>query len=94
MTIRILSPEGGVGRPARSLASAPEVLAGRRLAVLDNGKPGAELLLRRIAERVAQRTQASFVGVRRKRTAATPCEDDLVRALEEEAELVLTGTAD
>jgi len=94
MTIRIHSPEGGVGRPARALASSPEVLVGRRLAVLDNGKPGAELLLRRAAERLASRTGASFVGVRRKRTAATPCEDELLAELEGAADLVLTGTAD
>ena len=45
MTIRIQSPEGVPGRPGASLARSPELLAGRRLAVLDNGKPGAALLL-------------------------------------------------
>lgn len=94
MTIRILSPEGGVGRPAQSLARSPELLGGRRLVVLDNGKPGAEPLLRRIAEGLARRTGAAFVGVRRKRTAATPCEEELLAELAHEAELVLTGTAD
>jgi hypothetical protein len=94
MAIRILSPEGSVGRPARSLASSPELLAGRRLLVLDNGKPGAELLLRRIAEGVVKRTGASLVGVRRKRSAATPCEEELFTELVDGAELVLTGTAD
>ena len=94
MTIRIHSPEGSIGRPARALASSPEVLAGRRLVVLDNGKPGAELLLRRMAEGVASRTGASFVGVHRKRTAATPCEEELLGELEQTADLVLTGTAD
>ena len=94
MTIRIFSPEGSVGRPTRRLASSPDVLVGRRLAVLDNGKPGAELLLRRAAERLAARTGATFVGVRRKRTAATPCEEELLAGLEDAADLVLTGTAD
>ena len=94
MTIRIHSPEGGIGRPARTLASPPDVLAGRRLVVLDNGKPGAELLMRRMAEGVASRTGAAFVGVRRKRTAATPCEEELLGELGQTADLVLTGTAD
>jgi hypothetical protein len=94
MSIRILSPEGSVGRPARTLASSPEMLRGRRLLVLDNGKPGAEPLLRRVAEGLAKRTGASLVGVRRKRTAATPCEEELFAELVETAELVLTGTAD
>ena len=94
MTIRIHSPEGSVGRPALALASAPDLLTGRRLAALDNGKPGAELLLRRIAEGLARRTGADFVGVRRKRSAATPCEEELLGELGGMADLVLTGTAD
>ena len=94
MAIRIQSPEGAVGTPGVSLAQAPAVLAGRRLAVLDNGKPGAELLMRRVAERLAERTGAIFAGVRRKGSAATPCEEDLLRELTQDAELVLTGTAD
>lgn len=94
MSIRISSPEGSVGRPERTLARSPELLAGRRLVVLDNGKPGAEALLRRMAEGLASRTGAQLVGVRRKRTAATPCEDDLIAELEKAAELVITGTAD
>ena len=92
--MRILSPEGSAGRPHVVRAKAPDALAGRRLVVLDNGKPGAELLLSRAAERLAARAGVVFVGVRKKRTAATPCEVDLLRALGAEAELALTGTAD
>jgi hypothetical protein len=92
--MRILSPEGAVGRPAVVRAAAPAVLAGRRLVVLDNGKPGAELLLSRVAAQLAARAGMVFLGVRKKRTAATPCEVDLLRALGAEAELALTGTAD
>ena len=94
IVIRIHSPEGSIGRPPRELARPRDVLAGSRLVVLDNGKPGAELLLRRAAEQLAARTGASFLGVRRKRTAATPCEDELVAELAGTADLVLTGTAD
>jgi len=94
VALRILSPEGSVGRPALVRAKSPDVLAGRRLWVLDNGKPGAELLLSRAAEGLAARTGVVFAGVKRKRTAATPCEVDLLRALGAEAELALTGTAD
>ena len=45
--MRILSPEGNVGTRGIALADAPEVLSGRRLAVLDNGKPGAALIMTR-----------------------------------------------
>jgi hypothetical protein len=92
--MRIPSPEGQVGRPVLVRAAAPAALAGRRLFVLDNGKPGAELLLTRAAERLAARTGVVFAGVEKKRTAATPCEVELLRRLGAEAELALTGSAD
>jgi hypothetical protein len=94
MTIRILSPEGSVGVATTELAVSPDVLAGRRLAVLDNGKPGAARLMTRAAEQLVQRAGVELVGVYRKRTAATPCEGSLIDALAHEADLVLTGTAD
>ena len=94
MGLQILSPDGRVGDRRVSLAPAPEVLAGRRLAILDNGKPGAAHLMERVAERLVERAGVEFVGTRRKRTAATPCQDELIDALTEEADLVLTGSAD
>ncbi len=92
--MRILSPEGSVGVRGVSLAASPELLSGRRLAVLDNGKPGAAFVMTRVAERLAQRTGVELVGVHRKRTAATPCEEALIEEIAEGADLVLTGTAD
>ena len=92
--MRILSPEGRVGEPGVALASAPDRLAGTRLLALDNGKPGAALVMTRIAERLAERAGVEFVGVRRKRTAATPCADELIDEIAQGADLVLTGTAD
>ncbi len=94
MTIQILSPEGNVGVGVIGLAPSPDVLAGRRIAVLDNGKPGAAWLMTRVAEQLVERAGVDFVGVHRKRTAATPCEDELMQEIAAEADLVLTGTAD
>jgi len=92
--MRILSPEGSVGKRGVPLARSPEVLAGQRLAVLDNGKPGAVAMLTAVAEGLAARVGIEFVGVHRKRTAATPCQDELIEEIERGADLVLTGTAD
>ena len=92
--MKILSPEGKVGLRADSLAASPGVLSGRRLVVLDNGKPGAAMLMTRVAERLAERAKIEFVGVTRKRTAATPCEQTLIEEIAAGADLVLTGTAD
>ena len=92
--MRILSPEGSVGKRSVALAGSPDLLSGRRLAVLDNGKPGAAFVMTRIAERLAERAGVEFVGAHRKRTAATPCADELISEIAGGAELVLTGTAD
>ena len=94
MSVRILSPEGDVGARAVHLAPSPDVLSGRRLIVLDNGKPGAARLMSRAAGCIAERVGIELVGVHRKRTAATPCEDELFETIRREADLVLTGTAD
>jgi len=94
MTIRIHSPEGAVGTEPVSRAPSPDVLARLRLVVLDNGKPGASEVMERAAKGLCQRAAAEFVGIRRKRTAATPCEDGLLREIAAEADLVMTGTAD
>ena len=58
------------------------------------GKPGAETLLGALAAQLVERAGAREVGVYRKGSAATPCEEDLLATLTREADLVLTGTAD
>lgn len=92
--MKIYSPEGHVGRASVEVARAPATLSAQRVAVLDNGKPGAQRILECVAEQLRKRTAAKFVGHFRKRTAATPCEDALIDKISEEADLVLTGIAD
>jgi hypothetical protein len=92
--IEVYAPDGSTAPPPLALAPLPATLAGRRLVVLDNGKPGAALVMSRIAERLAQRAGMEWLGVRRKGTAATPCEPDLLAALARESDVVLTGSAD
>jgi hypothetical protein len=90
---RILSPESPIGIPVASLARAPAVLAGQRIAVLDNRKPHARLLMETMARRVAERTNAELTIVTSKATAATPAEPEILQQLEA-ADLVITGSAD
>jgi hypothetical protein len=91
--VRIVSPEGRVHVPRAPLAPAVADLAGKRIAVLDNGKPNAALLLSEIARRIAARTDAEVAFVIAKGTAATPAEPEILQQLET-ADLVLTGSAD
>ncbi len=93
--ISIYSPEGLADEAAGPTAINPATpLAGRRIVVLDNGKSGADILLGRMAEQLATRTRGEYRGIRRKGSAATPCEPELLETLVGEADLVLTGTAD
>ena len=91
--VRIVSPEGRVHVPRAPLAPAPADLAGLRIAVLDNGKPNAALLMTEIAQRVAERTDAHLAFVVAKGTAATPAEPEILQQLAA-ADLVVTGSAD
>jgi hypothetical protein len=92
--VQIYSPEGEVGSSMTALAAFPEVLSGKRVLGLDNGKPGADVLLRRLAEGLAARSGAVVAGIIQKGSAATPCEEDLLEEISARADLVLTGTAD
>ena len=91
--IRIVSPEGATAPPPVSLASGLHELAGARIAVLDNGKPNALLLMTTIAEQVATETGAEVSLVTAKATAATPAEPEILQQLLA-ADLVVTGSAD
>ena len=93
--LQIYSPEGLADPDSAGIARARgRSGAGLRIAVLDNGKAGADTLLERMAERLAARKRGTYVGRHRKGSAATPCEPELVDRLVEEADWVLTGTAD
>jgi len=97
MSIEVLTPDGRVGPAPVQPARSPAVLAGAGLAVLDNGKPNARLLLVRAAEQLADRTGATLRLVTGKgpgRNAATACADLVLDGIAEEVELVLTGSAD
>ena len=89
----IYRPDGGVAQPPPQLAPSPAVLAGRRIGILDNQKPNANVLLGQLAERLADRTGANVVRTETK-NAATACEDQVLGLLTEEVDVILTGTAD
>ncbi len=94
MSIQVYAPDGEVGQAARELAASVDSLSGLKLTILDNGKPNADVLMCQIAERLALRTGVELLGVRRKQTAATPCEVDLFAEITDTSDLVLTGSAD
>ena len=92
--VKICSPAGLRGRQPLPLAPAPAALAGLRLAVLDNHKPNARLLLEQVAHGLAQRAGVHVVAVTAKANAAVACKPQLLGQLCEQADVILTGSAD
>ena len=92
--IRVASPEGAVVRRRGRLVDAPAALAGKRVAVLVNGKPNADLLLSTVAENLANTTGMRLGPVVGKRSSAEPADADVLDNLRRSAEVVLTGSGD
>ncbi|MEO0492827.1 MAG: hypothetical protein AAF081_05370 [Actinomycetota bacterium] len=89
----IHTPEGGVGEiPTTGAASIP-VLTGKKIGLLDNRKPNANIVLEHVAARLATRTGTTVVR-RDDKNAAIPCDDQVLEGIAKEVEVVLTGTAD
>jgi hypothetical protein len=93
-------PDSVPGPDATTLAALPASLSGVRVAVLDNGKPNAGVVMVRAAETLAARTGAKVCLVTKKgpqglsANAATPVARDILDRLVAEADVVITGTAD
>lgn len=91
--MKIYSPEGAVGQAPAALAPSPTLLAGYRMGILQNGKPNADVLLGRIATRVAERTGAE-IRLTESKNAAVACADQVLERIAREVQVVLTGSAD
>src|SRR5687768_8861233 len=100
MTVQIYLPDSAPGPETAALAASPASLTGKRIAVLDNGKPNAATVMTRAAETLAARTGAEVSLVTKKgpqgmsANAAIPVADDIFERLLAEADVVITGAAD
>lgn len=94
MSILIEDPCGEVGTAPQPTIAGLSSLAGKRLGVLDNGKPNAAMVMAELAGLIAQRTGAIDCGVVAKRTAAEPADPSIIERLANECDIVLTGSAD
>ncbi|MCU0311461.1 MAG: hypothetical protein MUE36_11030 [Acidimicrobiales bacterium] len=100
MTVTVYLPDSEPGPPAATMAPSPASLAGLRIAVLDNGKPNADVVMTAAAEALARRTGATVSLVTKKgprgesANAAVRCDPDIFEQVVAEADLVITGAAD
>src|SRR3954468_14916669 len=98
--MKVYLPDSAPGPETAALAPSPVSLAGKRIAVLDNGKPNAGVVMKRAAETLAARTGAEVSLVTKKgpqglsANAAIPMAEDIFERLLNEADVVITGAAD
>ena len=79
-TMRILSPVAETRTVERPLADRPATLAGRRVALLDNQKANAGLLLDEVGARLTARHSGLTLMVERK-IATSPAPDAVMARL-------------
>ena len=89
----IYTPDGRIAPPSTGRAMSPDDLKGKRIGVLDNRKPNADILMQRLAEQLCDRTGAELVLIESK-NAAIAAPDEVMGKLIAEVDLVLTGSAD
>ncbi|HTO11282.1 MAG TPA: hypothetical protein VMQ51_06900 [Candidatus Binatia bacterium] len=90
--MNLLSPLGSTSDTVRPLARRRPSLAGLRIGVLDNSKPNADVLLGRVAERLAERVAGATVRRWQKPGASHPAL--MLDEVAGGADVVLTGSAD
>jgi len=97
---KIYLPDSVPGPETVALATSLPSLVGTRIAVLDNGKPNANVVMSRAAETLAARVGATVSLVTKKgpggrsANAAIPCAEDIFERVVNEADIVITGAAD
>ncbi len=94
MTVKIYDPCGDTGPSPKALTAPLDNLAGKRIGVLDNGKPNAMLLMEEMARLLSARTGGNVTLLTAKRTAAEAADPAIIERLHSAADVVLTGSAD
>ena len=100
MSVTVYLPDSEPGPLSTSLAPSLSSLAGVRIAVLDNGKPNADVVMTRVAEALAARTGAVISVITKKgplgqsANAAIPLAADRLELLLAQSDIVITGAAD
>jgi hypothetical protein len=92
--IEVLEPAGQVQKPARLQCNPVQDLSGRRLAILDNGKPNFQRLALLVAEQLRAERGLASVTRYRKENPAVGAGAELLERIAKESDLVLAGSAD
>ena len=83
-------PEDAPGTAKAALAA----LTGKVVGFIDNAKPNFGLLAEDLGELLVSKYGVARVIVRRKRSASVPAQPDVIAALSDECDVVITGSGD
>jgi hypothetical protein len=75
-------------------APRPTSLAGRRVGLVENTKFNSEVILRKIAERLAARYQVTLTHLERKKSPGHSVTPAAITCLQHKADFVLAGVGD
>jgi hypothetical protein len=92
--MKLFDPTSSPVPRALRLAARPETLRGLRLGLVDNTKFNSDTLLGKLAERLHARHGTSVTLTSRKRSPSHEIDEEAIRALRRQADLVISGIGD
>jgi hypothetical protein len=92
--MKLFDPTSAPAARVLTLAPRPASLAGLRLGLVDNTKFNSDTLLRKLAERLERRHGVRVTVTRRKRSPSHEIDENDVKTLRSQADLVVSGIGD
>jgi hypothetical protein len=92
--MKLFDPTTAPAAHVLTLAPRPGGLAGLRLGLVDNTKFNSDTLLVKLAERLSRRHGTRVTITRRKRSPSHEIDEEAIKALRSQADLVVSGIGD
>lgn len=92
--MKLFDPTTAPASRALTLAHRPPSLAGLRLGLVDNTKFNSDTLLLKLAARLEERHGARVTVTRRKRSPSHEIDENDIKTLRSQADLVVSGIGD
>ena len=92
--MKLFDPTSKPVERAVKLAPRPASPKGLRLGLVDNTKFNSDTLLKKLAERLATRHQMTVTATNRKRSPSHEIDEEAIKALRSQADLVVSGIGD
>lgn len=92
--MKLFDPTSALAARALTLAPRPAGLAGLRLGLVDNTKFNSDTLLGMLAERLQRRHGTRVTLTRRKRSPSHEIDENDIKTLRTQADLVVSGIGD